>query len=131
MATRGRIGLELSNGSILSVYHHWDSYPAWLGKTLQREYNTKEKVTELIDGGDMSTCWSDSIWVEQLPEGEYAPETYAARGENCPPRLDKDKKTYLTNDIEEYHYIFTSAGWVCYDMHQFQDELYEKVEIPA
>ncbi len=48
MATRSLIGIKLDNGSILSAYHHWDGYPAWLGKILTKEYNTKEKVSELI-----------------------------------------------------------------------------------
>ena len=44
MATRSRIGIELSDGSILSVYHHWDGYPTWLGRILNTHYNTREKV---------------------------------------------------------------------------------------
>jgi len=32
---------------------------------------------------------------------------------------------------EEFSYIFTSAGWVCYDMNQFSDEEPELTEIPA
>ena len=55
MATRSRIGIELSDGSILSAYHHWDGYPQWLGRILNTHYNTKDKVSELIDGGDMSS----------------------------------------------------------------------------
>ena len=49
MATRSRIGLELKNGSIISVYHHWDGGPNWLGRILKTHYNTKDKVAELID----------------------------------------------------------------------------------
>ena len=133
MGTRSRIGIELKDGSILSAYHHWDGYPQWLGKTLVEQYNSKDKASELIDGGDMSCCWSDSLWGKQLPEGEYAPEYYSLRGEDCPPRLDADLVEYLLPDnSEEFSYIFTSAGWVCYDMHQFDDsKLPEKVEIPA
>ena len=58
MSTNSRIGLRLSDGTILSAYHHWDGYPEWLGVTLREHYNTNEKVAELIDGGDMSCCWS-------------------------------------------------------------------------
>ena len=56
MGTRSRIGIQLSDDSILSVYHHYDGYPEWLGRILQTHYNTSELVSELIDGGDMSTC---------------------------------------------------------------------------
>ena len=62
MATRSRIGIELQDGSILSSYHHWDGYPSWLGRILEANYNTKEKVSALIDGGDMSSCWNDTVW---------------------------------------------------------------------
>ena len=54
MSTRARIGLELKNGSILSVYHHWDGYPEWLGRILKTHYNARSLAAELIDGGDMS-----------------------------------------------------------------------------
>ena len=62
MATRSRIGIQLSDDSILSVYHHWDGYPQWLGRILKTHYNTKEKVAELIDGGDMSSAWTNERW---------------------------------------------------------------------
>ena len=54
MATRSRIGIELSDGSILSAYHHYDGYPSWLGRILNTQYRTKAQVASLIDGGDMS-----------------------------------------------------------------------------
>ena len=67
----------------LSSYHHWDGYPEWAGRILKTHYNTREQVAELIDGGDMSSCWADEIWGKKLPQGEYAPdapEYYSARG---------------------------------------------------
>ena len=84
MATRSRIGIELKNGSVLSVYHHWDGYPEWLGRILTTHYNTKDKVTELIDGGDMSSCWTEGH-CDDSTDGNYGPEYYSKRGENCPP----------------------------------------------
>jgi hypothetical protein len=123
MATRSRIGIELRDGSILSAYHHWDGYESWLGRILKTHYNSKELAAELIDGGDMSTCWND----------DNQPEYYSARGENCPPRLDADLCEYLLPDnSEEYAYVFRSGEWVCYNMHQFDDsKLPEIVEIPS
>ena len=40
MATRARLCYVLSDDSIVSVYHHWDGYPEWLGVTLNEHYNT-------------------------------------------------------------------------------------------
>ena len=131
MATRSRIGIELKDGSILSAYHHWDGYPQWLGRILNTHYNSRTKASELIDGGDMSSCWSDSVWGKSFADGrKYGPEPYAARGEDCPPRYDNNLEEYLS-DGEEFSYIFTSAGWVCYDMNQFSDKEPEITEIPA
>ena len=31
MATRSRIGIQLKDDSIVSVYHHWDGYPGLVG----------------------------------------------------------------------------------------------------
>jgi hypothetical protein len=139
MATRGRIGIELSDGSVLSAYHHWDSYPEWLGRILKTHYNSKELAAELIDGGDMSTCWTNERWTGDrwgsYPNKveEYGPQYYSQRGENCPPRLDADLCEYLLPDnSEEYAYVFRSGEWVCYNMHQFDDsKLPEVVEIPS
>ena len=48
MSTNSRLGLRLEDGSILSVYHHWDGYPEWLGVTLNKYYNTRESIAELL-----------------------------------------------------------------------------------
>jgi len=126
MATRARIGLELKNGSVLSVYHHWDGYPEWLGRILKTHYNDRAKVAELIDGGDMSTCWAEN----------NQPEYYTMRGEDlstCAPRHDADLCEYLikNNSGEEFAYVFRSGEWVCYNLHEFDEQLPEVVEIPS
>ena len=129
MATRSRIGIELSDGSILSVYHHWDGYPTWLGRILNTHYTTREKVEDLIDGGDMSSAWTNCGWNnETRPQG---PMYYSERGEDCPPRLDKDMEEFFS-DGEEFSYIFRNGNWFAYDMHQFEDMVApEPIEIPS
>jgi len=141
MGTRSRIGIQLSDDSILSVYHHWDGYPEWLGRILNTHYNSKDKVEELIDGGDMSCAWSNERWTgkelapyvtEIKEQEEYGPQYYSQRGEDCPPRLDKDLCEYLLPDnSEEFAYIFRNDQWVCYNMHSFDNtKLPEVVSIP-
>lgn len=123
----------LPDESVLSVYHHWDGYPEWLGRILTTHYNTREKVAELIDGGDMSSCWTTMRWTKESAQEveEYGPEYYSDRGENCPPRLDANKYDYLA-DGEEYAYIFTlDDEWVCYDRHQWGDAYPTVAEIPS
>ena len=137
MSTRARIGLELKNGSVLSVYHHWDGYPEWLGRILNTHYNARSLAEELIDGGDMSSCWTEDRFSIDPTTGykvqEYGPQYYSQRGEDCPPRLDAGLVEYLLpNNSEEFAYVFRNCEWVCYNMHQFDDsKLPEIVEIPS
>ena len=130
MATRSRIGLRLADDSILSVYHHWDGYPQWLGVTLKAKFNTFDKVAELLDGGDISCCDSDSDWDRNKVEDHVL--YYNARGEKTEPRLDTNEWEYFNNN-EEYAYIWTvNDEWKCLDMHSFDDSKSpEVVEIPS
>ena len=129
MATRARIGIQLTDESVLSVYHHWDGYPEWLGRILNTHYNSKELATELIDGGDMSSAWTNASFKnETVAQGALY---YSQRGEDCPPRHDLMLEEYLS-DGEEYAYLFTNNQWVCYNMNQFEDDkMPEQVEIPT
>ncbi|NDB84176.1 MAG: hypothetical protein EB127_15870 [Alphaproteobacteria bacterium] len=131
MSTRSRIGLQLADGSILSAYHHWDGYTSWLGRILQTHYNSYKKASELIDGGDMSSCWTDTPFDCDGKASKYGANYYSLRGEDCPPRLDNDMDEFFT-DGEEYSYIFRNGNWYAYDMHQFDDKVApEPVEIPS
>ena len=93
MATRSRIGLLLSDGSVLSAYSHWDGYPSGVGKILKEHYNSYDKISELIDGGDMSHPYTEDTWTnaKRSPQPQY----YSERGEDCPPRLDYSMNHYL------------------------------------
>ena len=90
----------------------------------------------MIDGGDMSSCWSDERWEPTNKKGhqhsndhEYGPQYYSQRGEDCPPRLDSNLIEYL-NDMEEFAYVYTqNEEWVCFK-EQYGDAP-TKVEIPT
>ena len=113
MATRSRIGLLLETGHVLSVYHHWDGYPEWLGVTLKEKFNTYDEIAELIDGGDISCCDSDSDW--NLQKVDLHVQYYNDRGEKTEPRLDTSVEDYLSKG-EEYAYLFENNEWVCYKL---------------
>jgi hypothetical protein len=129
MGTRSRIGIQLADDSILSVYSHWDGYPSFNGVKLVEHFNSYEKAAELIDGGDISCLWTNAGWQNELLT-TTGPLTYASRGEDCPPRYDVSAKTYLENG-EEYAYLFANDEWVCYDTCYWHDNYKQKVEIPV
>ena len=126
MATRSRIGLKLKGDNILSVYHHWDGYPQWLGVTLNEKFNTKDKVAELLDGGDISCCDSDSDW--NLNKVDNHVQYYNDRGEKTEPRLDLNFDDYVSNSNagEEFVYVFLPEDnkWECYEINHSYDEDY-------
>ena len=126
MATRSRIGYVLKDDSIVSVYHHWDGYPEWLGVILTEHYNTDEKVRELIDGGDMSSCYSDNEYDSEKQEwvkGDPAPTYYSERGEDVPPRHSQTLSELAEIDCgEEFVYLWFMNTWNCYAINRTHDD---------
>jgi hypothetical protein len=117
MATRSRIAIEKEDGTVESIYCHWDGYPENNGRILVENYKDHEKVQALIDLGDISSL---------APNVEADPDTghtfndpvdgvvvaYSRdRGEKgvgkkhhgCVP-------DFFNGDIEEYGYLFTQEG---------------------
>jgi len=131
MATRSRIGIQLADDSVLSVYCHWDGYPQFNGVKLKEHFNTRDKVAELIDGGDISALYTNVGWNnETLPT--TGPLYYSSRGEDVPPRHDNNMSDYLTKGAEEFAYLYTTDGeWLCYDTCQWHDSYLESVKIPS
>ena len=132
MGTRSRIGIQLVDESILSVYCHWDGYPEFNGVKLVEHFNSRDAAAELIDGGDISALWTNLDWDNNGILPETGPLYYSTRGEDRPPHLDANKYDYLA-DGEEYAYIYTlNDEWVCYNRYQFEDNrMPEVVEIPV
>ena len=119
MSTNARIGLQLKDGSILSAYHHWDGYPEWLGVTLKEQYNTEEKVAKLIDGGNMSSCYSDNVYdyeKQEFVKRDPQPEYYGGKDER--PHLNVSFQKFLddTNAGEEFLYIFVNECWKAFSV---------------
>jgi len=141
MATRARIGLKLEDGSIISAYHHWDGYPEWLGVTLKEHYNKKEDIAKLIDGGNMSSCYSDNQYDEKKQEfvkNDPKPEYYG--GDDERPRLSRNFTQFAfdSKSGEEYLYLFVDNEWNGFSLdHKYSEEDWEildtkvnPVEIP-
>lgn len=125
MATRSRIALELSDGSIKSVYCHWDGYPKNNGRILQENYQSLEKVEKLIGLGTLSYL------AEELEAPDGASHSFESpisgvtvayhrdRGEDYdPPRKNTSRSEFIKSDVEEYGYLFTKEGeWLLIDGH--------------
>ena len=129
MATRSRIALQLTEDSFLSVYHHWDGYPQWLGVTLRQKFNTREKVAELLDGGDISCIESDTNWKRESVEKHVL--YYNARGENTEPQLHLSIDDYFDAG-EEFAYVYTlDHEWECFQLTHSYDDNYKRTQTNA
>ncbi len=84
-----------------------------MGVTLREHYNTDEKVATLIDGGNMSCCWSTTG--EDGEEVEPHVEYYG--GEDEAPEISKSLSEMVEIDMgEEYVYLWFMGEWNCYSM---------------
>jgi len=118
MATRSRIGIENENGTVSSIYCHWDGYPEHNGKVLKEHYTDRSKVEQLMELGDISSLNEEVVPSDEHTFDKPQPGVTVAyhrdRGEDFQEaRVDKNPESYFTSDIEEYGYLFTKNGeWV-------------------
>jgi hypothetical protein len=150
MGTRSRIGYELQDHTVVSVYCHWDGYPEHNGKILVNHYQNREDVKELIDGGAISSLRTRQTWdnysAVRDDKGEYItdddgymmyeddrdpqPLYYTERGEE----LDVHQTSFdefVSGNMggEEYAYLYDLNGnWKAYKMNW--DLPVTRVEIP-
>lgn len=150
MGTRSRIGIELPDHTVVSVYCHWDGYPEHNGKILVEYYLNRQDVEELIDGGSMSTLRTRGGWDISSPlrdeDGEYIcdaagylmyendrepqPLYHTERGEDievCHTSFDE----FVSGNMggEEYVYMYDlNDNWKAFKTGLFG--IAERVDIP-
>lgn len=123
MATRSRIGILNEDGTITSVYCHWDGYLSYNGKILFESYNSEERVRELLSYGGISSLTPD-IGVKHLFDCPYpygSPEydeykkmtTFYGRDrgeEGMDAKVHPSVRDFKKYG-EEYTYLFKDGAW--------------------
>ena len=153
MGTRSRIGIEMPDHSVVSVYCHWDGYPEHNGKILVEHYLDRDKVQELIDGGGISSLRTRGTWDNMSKNsylsdenGEYItdaegnimskndrdpqPLYYTERGEEVEVEHTSFDE-FVSGNLggEEYAYLFDlNDNWKAYSTALYDSA--ERVEIP-
>ena len=115
MATRSRIGMEQEDGSVKSIYCHFDGYPSHNGRILNESFKDHDKVKSLIDLGDISFLREE---IEPTgPHSFNSPQKgvtvayHRDRGEKFKsPRINSSVREFFLSDIEEYGYLFSEEG---------------------
>ncbi len=123
MSTRSTISLQNSDGSIRSIYCHFDGYISHNGKLLNEHYDTIDKINALLDLGSISSLHEST----ECPEGHtfdrpvkgYCNAYHRDRGE------DLVISTYKSRDDiygEEYNYLFVDGQWYvrCHETYGFE-----------
>ena len=121
MATRGTISIENEDGSIETVYSHWDNYLSSNGNLLQKFYNDRESVKKLISGGGISSLGEyvsdtpQSFNRDSLSQHDYT-VFYSYRGEPIGINRWSSFDDYERHQqMEEFNYIFTRDNvWSVY-----------------
>ena len=149
MGTRSRIGYELPDHSVVSVYCHWDGYVEHNGRILVEHYQDREAVKELIDGGSMSSLRTTQTWESEIMKDgrdyvldengqiqythtrEPQPQYHTERGDE----LDVQHTSFddFCSDMcgEEYAYLYDLNGnWKAYKI-GWGKEPTERVDIPG
>jgi hypothetical protein len=117
-----RIGIQLSDGTIQSSFHKHLGQTVALGRNLESYYDTEEKVSNLISGGDMFSCWTNKRSVlnsDPLFVDEFGPDYYSNIGFDLPPQTHQDLNEYLTyasDNNAHYAYVFSDNSWIAYKL---------------
>ena len=112
MSTRSRIGMIMEDGTVHSVYCHYDGYPSYNGEILKKYYNTPEKAKELISLGDISTLGKTTDF--GLYGEDCTRDYHRWRNEPINIQVNSDVYDYEAHGYEcgeEYIYLFDGKRW--------------------
>src|SRR5579863_2286946 len=119
MSTRSRIIVKMTDGTIKSIYCHFDGYPEGVGATLKKHYKDQAKIEGLIALGDLSVL-DESIEVPKGHTFETPAEGYTiAYGRD---RGEKNVKAKTHTSVEaavnsapdcwaEYVHVWNGKKW--------------------
>ena len=149
MSTRSRIGILRKDGSIDSIFCHFDGYLDGVGEKLISYYNDISSANKLINRGDIEALHeyadSDSFKIKKYGDGEITHSFFDDDKNNWDvykPIHSKSVEIFLKNDIEDlvqYIYLFSEQKdkWLWSNVNfdgEFRDlektfEITEKLEV--
>lgn len=100
MSTNATISRLLEDGTVLTIYSHWDGYPEGVGRVLVESYNTEAQVQDLVAQGDVS------VLDDTIGDSEF----YRDRGEDNTEA--ENFELYDIEDCEEYNYLWAHDEWL-------------------
>jgi len=97
MSTRSTVGIEKEDGTVKTIYVHFDGYiENGVGAELYYGYTTMERARDLVRQGNSSTL-QEPYTDRGESYSDNKPEKYASRNE-------------AKQDMQEYFYLWTKEG---------------------
>jgi hypothetical protein len=110
MSTNSTIAIQYKDNSVKGIYCHWDGYPSGVGKTLQDNYNSAEKVEELINGGFLSSLNNtidECEYYAKRSEWDFSSdESSDEPWEEVCPIVSKDYDEFIKHNSQEFNYLY-------------------------
>lgn len=86
--------------TFMGIYHHWDGDISWLGLTLFRDFNEREKIINLLSAGAIS-CSSDK---KLVPYHAWRNDKWDG---DCKPVFTR----YVPDMAFNYQYLYDNGEW--------------------
>ena len=103
MSTHSRIGIEEVDGTIRSVYCHFDGYEEHVGALLLKAYTDPNKLRALISLGDLSS----------LAEGlEKTVAYHRDRGEDLNVQTGMSRREFDRSESFAYLFVVATGEWI-------------------
>ena len=127
MSTRSQIGIVNKDGSVRSIYCHFDGYLDYNGELLQKHYRTTRKINQLINHGSVSSLGVHIGRKHDFEDRGHNFEdnfnkhcTFYIRDRDEDPEYspiveDKSEKEYWKGFRNEYSYVYLwkKGKWYC------------------
>jgi hypothetical protein len=112
MSTNSTINILNEDGTVDSIYCHWDGYLENNGKLLQEFYNTEAKVRELLAPGDLSTLGTTVGSKHDFEDRGVTSCKYYGRdrGESNVEMQTLGSVDMIKN-CQEFNYLFRDGSW--------------------
>jgi len=108
MSTNARLRAKLSNNSFMKpVYVHWDGYPSYMLPILNDQYNSDDKVEELMMLGNLSVLDKKV----KPDEGEEHSFDNPAKDTVIAYHRDRGDDKDFWSDRRLYNYIYNDGVW--------------------
>lgn len=120
MATRSTISITKADGTIQSIYCHFDGYPEGVGKVLKEHYTNVEKIEQLIELGSISSldkeCYKPENHTFEHPVDGFTVAYHRDRNEPWdrvkPEKFGNFESFRVSADWQEYNYLYKDGKWL-------------------